>query len=377
LKRPKKGTWIVILIALLGCATTVLLLAQDEEDSLAQIERAPLGVETMRVVHTSYRVRIPAWGLVEPCETIEIRTQIAGKVAWVPPTVFAGAAVAPEMLLCLIDDRDYRNALAQAVAAREQAQQALEIEMGRQSIARAEWRLLDNAKWEPFSHKALALREPQLKACQADIRLAAVKQAQAELDVTRTRLTAPCSGIILDESLAAGQVLDAGDVVMRIACTARYHLMVAFAPDHRVDPQQKEAAITIGAYKTIGEVKSVLPQTDATTRHNQALVVFTAQGVPLGAYACVHLPGPFFEGVAVLPAEALRPESTVWLVSREGTLERRPVAVLGRDDTHIVIGEGLSDGDEVVLSHIASPLEGMALKTKEQHTPNRIRKDIP
>ena len=371
MKARSNKKWFAVLIALVGCTAAVLLALREEDELLPFIDTPPLAVETVRIARTDYRIRIPAWGLVEPSETIAVRTQISGMVTKVPPTVFAGADITQGDLLCQIDDRDYRNAVARTIAARVKARQDLEIEMGRQSIAQAEWRLLDNSKWKQHPNKALALREPQLKARQADVRMAAAQQVQAELDVQRTRITSPCSGVILEESLAAGMVLDAGDIITNIACIQRYHLLAVYAPDRYVDPQQKEVTIVIGPQSYTGEVKSILPQILDETRHRQALVVFTAQRVSLGAYAAVRLPGRVFQGVVVLPKEALRPESTVWLMANDGTLERRPVTVLGQDEENIVIKEGLADGEEVILSHIASPLEGMALQTATHQAKRR------
>jgi hypothetical protein len=81
----------------------------------------------------------------------------------------------------------------------------------------------------------------------------------------------------------------------------------------------------------------------------------------LGAYASLTLPGPSFKNVAVLPKEALRHGNTVWVLSENSTLEIRNVAVLAQDILNAVIGEGLKAQDHVILSHIASPLQGMNL----------------
>lgn len=364
MKRPKTKKWPAVLIGLVGCAAAAFLVAQEEEEHLPGIHNPPLSVETMRVKQTDYQIRVPAWGLVEPCETIDIRSEISGKVTTVPSAVFTGAELSQDTLLCSVDKRDYINALMEAIATHEQARQALEIEKGQQIIAQTEWNLLENSKWQEHPSKSLALRKPQLKERKAAVQIAAARQAQAALGVERARITSPCSGVILEENLAKGQVLDAGDVIMRIACTDRYHILAAYSPEHSVDPGTNQVSIDIGPNRYIGFVKSILPQIHKETRQRQVLVAFEGNRVTLGAYASIILPGPSFSHVAVLPIEALRPENTVWVLTENRTLEIRPVSVVAQDRLNIVITDGLAEGDEVILSHISSPLQEMELQTK-------------
>ena len=111
-----------------------------------------------------------------------------------------------------------------------------------------------------------------------------------------------------------------------------------------------------------GVVKAVLPQIDPETRQKQALIEFGAERVSLGAYASLTLPGPSLKSVVVLPKEALRPGSTVWVLSESSTLEIRKVKIHAQDMLNVAIGEGLTGHDLVILSHIASPSQGMKLR---------------
>ncbi|MDY6987317.1 MAG: efflux RND transporter periplasmic adaptor subunit [Thermodesulfobacteriota bacterium] len=364
MKRLRRSRWPAVLIALVGCATTVFLAADGEEESLREVRRQALAVETVLAQKTDYRVQVPAWGLVEPRETVNICTEISGMITHVPASVFAGAAVKQGALLFSIDTRDYQNTLAEAMAANEQARQALEIEKGLQTIAKIEWKLLEDSKWLGHKNEALALREPQLKEREAAVQMAAARQAQAALDVERARITAPCEGVILAEHLAEGQVLDTGHVAAEIACTDCYYIMASFSPEYSLDPGVHTVAVYVGPNQYDGIVKAVLPQINSETRQKQALIEFAGGGVSLGAYASLALPGPSFEDAVLMPKEALRPGSTVWVFSENSTLEIRTVTVLAQDMEHVVIGEGLTGRDRVVLSHIASPLEGMELRMR-------------
>ena len=368
MKRNTKAWWADLAILLAGCAVAAALAAMGEEESDVVIDRPALAVETIRVQKTDYRVRVPAWGFVNPRETIDLRTQVSGSVDHVSAGVFTGARVKRGEFLFSIDARNYRNALAQATAGHERARQALAIEEGRQTVAQSEWKLLEQSPWAGKRNKALVLREPQLKTLQVDVQAARAEQSRAALDVERTRVTAPCGGVILSERIAEGDVLDKGDIAMQVACTEDYRILASFSPQYQLDPKERTAMIEIGTDRHGGVIKTVLPRIDPQTRQNQALVAFEGQGVVLDAYASLTLPGLFFKDVAILPIEALRHGDNMWVLSANGTLEIREVSIIARDPLHVVVSDGLTENDRVILTHIASPLQGMPLR---QAPPNR------
>jgi RND family efflux transporter MFP subunit len=380
-KRLKNGKWSALLIrnvaktskmveivfaaflTIVGCTTALFLVAGGEEQPLPDFQPPALAVKTLRVKTTVYQVQVPAWGLIDPQETIDVRTEISGKVTQVSACAYAGATVKRGQHLFSIDARTYRNTLAEAMALHEQAKQALVIEKGRQVIAKTEWQLLERTAWGNQDN-ALALRKPQLKERQAAVQMAAARQAQAALDVEKTRITAPCSGVILREQLAEGQVVETGHVALQLACTDRYHLLACFTPAYSLDAGANGAAVSIavGPKRYAGVVKAVLPQIHAETRQKQALVAFEGEGVGIGAYASLSLPGSVFRDVIVLPREALRPGDTVWVFAENGGLGVRQVTVIAQDPLNVVIADGLAEGDPVILSHIANPLQGMPLR---------------
>jgi RND family efflux transporter MFP subunit len=360
--------WPAVLIALVGCALTIFLVTGEKEGLFSEVTTTTLSVKTLDVKKTDYRVQVPAWGLVEPRETIDIRTEIAGKVTHVSDRIFAGATVKQGAHLFSLDARGYRNKLAEASAALKQARQALAIEKGRQIIAKYEWKLLEKSQWQGNRNKALALRVPQIKEREAALQIATARQSQALLDIERTRVVAPCDGVILAERLAMGQVLDTGYTAMQIACTDCYRLKAMFAPGYFLDEAVDAVTIEIGPNRYMGVVKAVLPRIDPETRQKRALVEFKGKHVSLGAYAGLVLPGPRFKNVTVLPRDALRSGNSVWILNKNGTLEIRAVSVPAQDVQNIVISEGLTEGDRVILSHIAGPLQGMPLRMQSPHT---------
>ncbi len=367
--RSKTSNYLAaFLILLAGCSVAAWLASGGNDDAESEPQPQALVVETFCVRNTNHRLRIPAWGIVEAKETIDIRPEVGGKVGKVSPDLFIGGTVKRGESLFSIDARPYENALAEAKAAHDQEAQSLTIEQGRQTIAQSEWKLLDGMDWKGARNKPLALRHPQLKIRQAALQMALAKQDQAALDLERTRITAPCEGVILEKKVARGQVLDSGDVALQLACTTCYHVLAYFPTAYELDSDVSDVTIEIGTDRYEGTIKSVLPRIDPKTRQKQVLVAFDGDGIVLGSYAALTLPGPIFSGCAVLPDAALRSGDTVWVLGEKNTLDIRKVEVLGRDPDHVIVGSGLAEGERVILSHIASPLKGMPLRDylKEQ-----------
>ncbi len=366
MKNLKFKKWLPGLIMLIGCIMISLMVVFGEEDEMIVTSVKPMSVETISIQKTDYQIQVRAWGFVEPRESIDIRVEIPGKISTVPKNIFAGAMVMQGDILFTIDDRNYRNAMAEAIAAKNLAQQSLEIEKGRQAIAKTEWALLEKSKWQGHKNKSLALRKPQLKEREAAVQIAFAKEEQARFDVERAEVNAPCRGVILSEHIAVGKILDTGDIGLNIGCTECYHITALFPAEYSIDPDSRKVIVRIGSNRYEGVVKAVLPQINSETRHKQVLVEFQGEGVTLGAYAMTILPGPHFKNVSVLPKTALRSGNTIWLLSKNNTLELRAVTVLAQDMENVVVGKGLTETDRVILTHISSPLSGMNLSMLSQ-----------
>jgi RND family efflux transporter MFP subunit len=353
-------------IVLFTCTVTILLIVLGEKEVMEVVSSKPLSVKTFSVQKTDYTIQIPAWGFVEPTETVAISAEIPGQVMYVPNEIFTGATVTENMLLFSIDDRNYQNLLQEAKGAKSLAEQALEIEKGRQIIAQKEWELLENLSWNGTKNKLLALRKPQLKEREAALRIAEAKEDQARLNVERTQITAPCNGVILTENLARGRLLDTGDVGAQVGCTDSYQIAVLFSPEYSIGSETDKVVVIVDSVQYEGKIKSILPQINPQTRQKQALIEIPGLQVVLGSYAKVILPGTFYENMAVLPNSALRANNTVWLLDKKGSLEIRSVEVLEQDMRNVIISNGIAETDIIVLSHIASPLVGMQLSMLSQ-----------
>ena len=362
------------LVLLIGCTLTTLMVAFEEEELMMAASIPPMSVETIYARLQDYQIQIPAWGFIQPEEIINIRVEVPGKIKVVPDYIFNGAHVKKGDLLFTIDDQNYKNSLARAAAAKDMELQALEIEKGRQAIAKAEWNLLEKSSRQGGKNNSLALRKPQFKEREAAVQIAAAKEGQARLDLERTRIHSPCNGIILSEDIAIGRILDNGDTGLTIACTDNYQINALFSAGYSIVPESDRVKITTHSEKYEGNIKSVFSHIHPQTRQRQVLVQFKGRQVTIGEYAKLLLPGPFFKKAMLLPEKALRPGKTVWVLDKDNKLDVRTVTILARDMENLVIGSGITLYDRIIITHIASPLKGMILSelsdkvAKHQHS---------
>ncbi len=357
----------VVLILVTGCGLTLALISGEEGNPIPYNIDHTINVKTGTVKRSDYQLKIPAWGFVEPAETVNIRSELAGKIDLIGNDVYKGAKIQKGKLLFSLDNRDYLNVLAEAEAANEQSQQALEMEMGWQNVVKKEMELLDDPE-VMVNKNPLMLRQPQLKELKARMKATEARLDMARLNLEKTRILSPCAGIILDESVAIGQYTDPGEIPISFACTETYHIIANYSSGYSLDTEDSSVTIQVGPNQYIGHIKSVIPQIDSDTRQKQALVEFTADNITMGSHAAVILPGKCHKNVVVLDKAALRASGTVWVLSQENTLEIRNVIISGEDSRNICVNKGLNEGERVILSHIASPLQGMKLNAVKSET---------
>jgi hypothetical protein len=94
-------------------------------------------------------------------------------------------------------------------------------------------------------------------------------------------------------------------------------------------------------------------------------------GMPLavGLYVDAVIRGRSIQQAMRIPRSALRAGDTVYVVNNEGLLNIRRVGVTHSTPDFAVIHEGLNPGEQVIVSTIRNPLEGMAVQANKRPSP--------
>lgn len=196
----------------------------------------------------------------------------------------------------------------------------------------------------------------------------AQSQAQAQANqAAYTRLTATASGVVTAVEAEVGQVLAAGQPVLRLAHDGPRDVVFSVSESTRMAlklGQTLRATLTSTGQSVSGKVRELGASADPVTRtYGIKLALDAAVRWPLGAtvnVSAADLPGSQ-SGVIQLPTSALKEEAgqtVVWVLDEASmTVNTQAVLVGAVDGQQVSITSGLKTGQKVVSAgvHVLSP----------------------
>jgi len=323
---------------------------------------------------------VASTGVARAAREVPLAPELAGKVAWVAPSLVPGGRVKRGETLVRLDDRDLTLLVEEARARVSQAELALTLERSQGERAKRELALVGDSKLSG-APLALALREPQLKNAEVQVESAKNALARAELNLTRATLRAPLDAIVQSERVEVGLLASPQAPLATLFGTDAVWIVATI-------PVERLRTITIGegdagslarVAQVLGEGRDVarsgrvvrlLSELEAETRTAQIVVEVarpfdaTDGGLPLlpGAFVDVRIDGQPMTGVFVLPRIALVDDEAVWVVDEKDTLVRAPLDVVWRDRERVVVQDGLVDGARVVTTPMPRAVVGLSVK---------------
>jgi multidrug efflux pump subunit AcrA (membrane-fusion protein) len=105
--------------------------------------------------------------------------------------------------------------------------------------------------------------------------------------------------------------------------------------------------------RVLVEVKDPLGLNPSEKKHPPLLI---------GEYVRMEIEGRQLKNVFRIPRTALRDNAQIWLVSNDGKLEIRTVETLWRDAQSVLLTDGLQPGEQLIVSDLSKPVDGMPLK---------------
>ncbi|MCA0400189.1 MAG: efflux RND transporter periplasmic adaptor subunit [Proteobacteria bacterium] len=275
--------------------------------------------------------------------------RLAGKIA--ERKVQAGDRVKAGTVLATLDGTDLRlnreTTEAELAAARAAARQA---ELERERIA--ELRQKGWSTDQAFDRQKAALEEAtgRLKRAERQVELAANALSYAEL-------RAENDGIVTAVFAEAGQVISAGQPILRIARDGDREAQVSIPEQDLERARNSKAQVSLWSEpgKTYSaELRELSPNADPATR--TFLARYSVKGLaadaPLGMTASLTLASDASGKVARVPLSAILNQGNgdqVFVVNTaDSTLALKTVKVLSFDAREAIVTEGLDEGDRVV-----------------------------
>lgn len=382
--------WLASALVITGIiAVTFLLVAiiyanEPTAEREAATKKTSMLVEVEQVQRGTFVPRIAGLGTVEAAQDVMLSPEIQGQVIEIDEEFIPGGFVNAGDVLVSIDPSDYENTHKQAQSAVRQAQADLNIELGRRDVAQKEFELLgQNLSAE---NKALVLREPQLEAAHAAVQSAKSALNQARIDLNRTKIKAPFEAQILSREVNLGSQVEPRMDLARLIGVEEYWAIVT-VPIGQLEritfPRGDETGARVilknrawpsGVVRE-GRVVRLIGALDSQTRLARVLVSIKdplalkdeTQGPKMlvGSIVQAEIEGRSLEDVFRIDRDFLREGDRLWL-KRDGILTITDAAVVFRDKDYAYITDGMSDGDLLVISNLATVAEGIELRTKEE-----------
>ncbi len=380
----------------LGIAAAIIIIAAalgwyylSHPLKTARSRRIPVQplIEVQRVHPCSVPYSFHAMGTVEADKFVEIKPRVGGsldKFVEMKPRVGGsllsvnaqftpGGLLQQDEIIATIDPTDYQLAVDRLQGEEARAAAELSLERGKRLVAEKEFELL--GKEVSDSEKALMLRIPQLNAAKAALISARAQKKLAAEDLAHTQIRAPFTAVVIDKTAAPGSRVTPATTIGSLVGAERFRIRLAI-PERQLQWIQTGAnpstvRIRVGSSERFGTITHIASSLEEGSR--MALIYATVDdplclspdnsGKPqllLGSLVEAEIIGARLDNVIPLDRNQLADESSVFVLDNNDRPVLRPVEIAARNRGKVFISAGISDGEAVVVSGLAS------LKGKEQ-----------
>ena len=449
--------WIAPLL-ILGCGVAAFMAmgSQPPPPRLAPESVAATAVETVMAVRERGVFQIDFDGVVVPLREVTLSAEVGGRIVKKSAGCQSGEFVSKGTLLLEIDPRDYelevrrlKQELKQSMLSIEEIDEEIDqnarsvelakrqVELAHREVVRQNSLKSDRVVTEADYERALRdelSADSSLNALQGQRRVLAKRRIRlnegktltetmlerAQLDLERTRINAPLSGVVVEEMVEAESFVSKGSPLITIEDTSAAEVRVSLQMDDvsRIwsdsrrasemspyDFPDTPATVVYRIGKRQYRWKGVLERQEgkgleARTRTLPCRVLVSdptgveaidrygsaLPNLPLGApksllrgmFVDVQVEVETDQPLVSIPCEALRPNGDVWAV------RNKTLAILQPPLIQISAGravfestpDGIQPDDQIVLSQIANPRANMPVVDSATQSPAES-KDLP
>jgi RND family efflux transporter MFP subunit len=359
-----------ILVGILTLVLLVGLTSCEEQKALETSEVRP--VRTVVVSPKRIEDSRQAIGEIRPRQESDLGFRVSGKL--ILRAVDIGETVAKNRVLAKLEEQDYRNRLQSAEADVNAAQAVLIEAQGAEGRQR---KLLISGVTTRANHETAT---KNLNSAQAKLESAKVAAAMANDQLSYTELKAEFDGIVTAVGAEPGQVVNVGQMIVRLAKPSELDAVfaVAEAAFETFKPNDRpEVVVTLLSDPSIsaeGVVREVSPVADPATRTYQVKVTLhnPPEQMRFGASVSGRIKATTAP-VVVLPGSALFDKAgkpAVWVYQTDTTaVALKPVTVGGYETDQVIVSEGLVEGDIVVTAGVNQLREGQKVRLVEEAQP--------
>lgn len=351
-----------IIAIVTGCVLPALL-AACKEDAPKAVEIRPVRTEIVdpKPIDDDRQ----AVGEIKPRYETDFGFRLSGKV--ISRAVDIGVTVRKGDLLARLDDQEYQNRLRSAEAEIASAE-AILVEADA-----AEGRLKTLLASGTTTRANYDVAVKNQRGAQAKLEAARASAATSRDQLGYTELRADFDGIVTSVAAEPGQVVNAGQMVVRLAKPDEKDAVFAIAESAfrgRPENERPEVIVTMLSNPGVsaeGVVREISPVADPATRTYQVKVTLRSspEGMRFGSSVVGRLKTTTAP-VVVLPGSALFDKGgkpAVWIYQTASNSVALKHVVIARYETdRVVISEGLAKGEIVVTAGVNRLREGQKVR---------------
>ena len=362
--KQRLSRWVPFTLGKIGALVLLLVLAacQKEEKAAAQPIRP---VRTVTVELREGGEKVSLTGEIQPRYQADLGFRVNGKILERPVDV--GTEVKKDDLLARLDPQQYRQDLEVAKA---------EVAKAEAEVARSqaqEYRQRELLKNGHTTQVAYDQAVKTFKTAQAEADATRARQIQASENLGYTELRADNNGVISAIGADPGQVVSAGQMVVRLAQPgereAVFNIAEGAFKKPPTDPTVRVHLVSNREIETAGKVRYISPQADPETRTYTVRVSLPEAPPQMRLGANVVGTVTLDQGKTVtIPGSALfqkEGKPAVWLVEKDKTVQLKPITVQRYEGDAVVFGDGLAQGDIVVTAGVQKLLPGQKVALME------------
>jgi RND family efflux transporter MFP subunit len=394
IRRSIKAILPIIILAI-GAGSGFWLFSNPEEaQKRTNVAPQHLLVETGKAEFGTYRVNVETMGQVVPAIKTSLKSRVSGEIIKVSDEFIPGGNFRKGETILLIDPEDYMLTAKRQSAIAKQAKADYRLEMGRQSVARDELKILSSSTGVTLENEDLALRKPQLERAKAELEKAQSDLEGALLNIERTNIKAPFDAIVIERNAMLGNKISTQDQLATLVSTEEYWVDISMpidrlqwliSPDNQNNTTSKATIIMdSGRSERSGHLLKIAGNLDEASRLANIIVSIPdplnlkssddLSPVIIGDYVSVVIEGKELENTVRVPLSWLRENNLVYVAKQDSTLDMRSVEIIYEDREYAYISSGLKKGDRVIFSNIPVPVDGMKIRTMEEAKADVIKK---
>ena len=370
----------IFLVVVFSLTVIALLFLNRSEPQARLRELPPARVITDTVKTMDIQPLHTVTGKLQPSRKAHLSFQVSGQIK--QREIEPGQLVTAGSVLLHIDDGDFADARAEAGAALQQEQDAVNRDRRLLELLSAESEVQQRevTRMQKLGRESLASQSGYDQALQRLLKLQAeeanlrhsVDSAtarmmivrsrlnKAERNLKRTKLPAPFDGMVNAVFVEVGDYVTPGQIALELIQNAQLDLHLEISSNTAINLALGQLAeVGIDALSRQGRIVALSVDPDPRTNTHNLRVRLDGQGLYPGQLARAQLPGKNYHEVNVIPTSAILYEdgqAFVYSVPDE-QLIKTPVTLIQRVEQLQII-EGIEPHSRIVVRDVASLANG-------------------